>query len=218
MATVGLQPVFSETQDAMRLYLIRHARPQAGTGRCYGATDLLADPAEQARVLAELTVQLPRGLPMYSSPLQRCASLARALSLSLGSPLPVLDARLAEMDFGEWEMQAWHAIPRTEIDAWAADVVAYQPGGGESVHQVALRVMAFWQDLCRQALPAAIVIAHAGTLRLLQACPQHDCAIPLAYHAAATPHHIAYGSWHVLEMDRAGTSGNAPAPDSDMSE
>ena len=43
------------------------------------------------------------------------------------------DARLAELDFGHWEMQSWDGIPRAEVDAWAADVAHYRPGGGESV-------------------------------------------------------------------------------------
>lgn len=198
----------------MQLYLIRHGQPQDAHGLCYGRTDLGVAPAEQARLLATLPPQLPKGAPLFTSPLQRCASLAHALAAALGSAPPVLDARLAEMDFGRWEMQAWTDISRTEVDAWAADVADYRPGGGESVHQVALRVLAFWQALQRQVLPAAIIVAHAGTLRLLQACGTYACAIQLARHAASTPHHIDYASVQVLDMDTvaAGKDGSSAPP------
>ncbi len=202
----------------MHLYLIRHGQPQDVTGLCYGRTDLSVAPAEQARLLTDLPAQLPQGAPLFASPLQRCTILAEELAPLLNSPPPTLDPRLAEMDFGRWEMQAWNDIHRADIDAWAADVVEYRPGGGESVHQIAQRVLSFWQDLCQQALPAAIIVAHAGTLRLLQACNVHTCAAQLARHAAARPHQIAYGSVQHIQVDVPGTQYGLSRSSADISE
>ncbi len=206
---VGRRPAMTNLagKASTHLYLIRHGQPQEATGLCYGRTDLRVAPLEQARLLTDLPAQLPQGTPLFASPLQRCARLAHALAPLLNSPPPTLDARLTEMDFGRWEMQAWNDIPRTEIDAWAADVVDYRPGDGESVHQVARRVLEFWQALRLQAPPAVIIVAHAGTLRLLQACSEYFYATQIARHAAATPHQIGYGSVQHIEMIAPGSQG-----------
>src|SRR5206468_1510414 len=99
------------------------------------------------------------------SPLRRCADLAALLPCASRH----VDVRLAEIDFGRWEMRPWDDIPRAEIDAWATDVAAYRPGGGESVLQMAARVGAFYDELLRKPYTGAIVVCHAGTMRLLAA-------------------------------------------------
>jgi alpha-ribazole phosphatase len=139
----------------MRLYLIRHPRPDIGAGICYGRSDigLAQDPAASAEALRAC---LPAGLPVFSSPLRRCLELAQALHAA-----PVIDSRLAEMNFGRWEMQRWDDIPRDEIDAWAADPVTYPPPGGDSPAQVRVRVAAWLAE--RPA--AAVVVSHGGVLR-----------------------------------------------------
>ncbi|MGB9107810.1 MAG: histidine phosphatase family protein, partial [Telluria sp.] len=90
----------------MKLHLVRHPQPDIAPGLCYGASDVAVDDAELARVHASLRATgLPGALPVYASPLQRCALLAHRLQ-----PHGVqLDARLAEMDFGSWELRAWDA-------------------------------------------------------------------------------------------------------------
>ncbi|SEO64492.1 alpha-ribazole phosphatase [Duganella sp. CF517] len=180
----------------MRLILVRHPQPLVAAGVCYGSTDLQVAPAQLARTLAALAPQLPAGLPVYSSPLRRCAELAAGLSAA-----PLYDARLVEMHFGDWEMRPWDDIPRADVDAWAADLVNYQPGGGESVLRMAARIAAFHADLQRQLGDdgEAIVICHAGAMRLLSACHSGLPAPEMALQAARTPHHIAYGATLILE-------------------
>jgi alpha-ribazole phosphatase len=174
----------------MRLYLVRHLPPLVDAGVCYGRTDLATDPAAQALALPALRAALPDA-PIYSSPLQRCAVLANAL----GSPV-TFDARLAELDFGAWEMQRWDAIPRAEIDAWAADVTFYRPGGGESVADMAARIAGFCGDV---DVPEAIVICHAGAIRLCMAYRDGLRVAEMATAAAAHPHRIGYGEIVILD-------------------
>lgn len=174
----------------MQLILVRHPQPDIAPGVCYGSTDLAVLPERVEQTYAAL--QLPAGLPIYSSPLRRCAALAARLT-----PSPRHDARLAEMHFGAWEMQPWDAIPREEVDAWAADMAHYRPGGGESVLQMAERINAFYTDLQRQH-QAAIIICHAGTIRLLSA--RHAGLAPpeMALQAAQSGHQIPYGATVIL--------------------
>jgi alpha-ribazole phosphatase len=183
----------------MRLFLVRHPAPMIAPGICYGSTDLAVAADEMARVLAALSGTLPGGLPLFSSPLLRCADLAAALAASLESPSFIVDARLAELDFGAWEMQPWDAIPRAEIDAWAADVVHYRPGGGESVLAMATRVRDWHADLLSLNHASAIVICHAGTMRLLLACHDGLSLHEMAREAASKRHNIAYGEVVIIE-------------------
>lgn len=178
----------------MRLHLVRHLAPLVAPGVCYGRTDLPTDPAAQVLALPALRAALPAAAPLYSSPLQRCAVLADAL----GSPV-TLDARLAELDFGAWEMQAWDGIARAAIDAWAADVAGYRPGGGDSVADMAARIDAFYADIMAAKLQEAIVVCHAGTIRLLTARAAGLDVPAMAHVAAARPHRIAYGEIVVLD-------------------
>jgi len=174
----------------MRLLLVRHPRPDIASGLCYGRSDVPADEADLERVRATL----PSGLPTYSSPLRRCAQLANALH-----PAQLrFDARLAEMDFGTWELRSWDAIPRSEVDAWAADLLDYRPGGGESVRDVARRVADFRADLLAQGHAEALVICHAGTIRLLCALHTGHSLDTAALDAARTPHRIGYGEMLAL--------------------
>lgn len=172
----------------MRLYLVRHLAPLAAPGICYGRTDLEVDRGATAAALPGLRAGLPPNAPLISSPLRRCASLARALGDDVR-----FDARLAELDFGHWEMQSWDSIPRAEVDAWAADVAHYRPGGGESVADMARRICAFHDELMDENLPQAIVVCHAGAIRLLAARFRGLDPEAMARDAAERPHVIAYG-------------------------
>jgi alpha-ribazole phosphatase len=179
----------------VKLHLVRHPQPEVGQGLCYGASDVTVTSCELARVHANLhAAGLPAGLPVYASPLQRCAMLAQRLQPAA----PILDARLAEMDFGRWEMQAWDAIPRTEIDAWTADLLHYRPGGGECVLDVARRLAAFLGELRQAGQPEALLVCHAGTIRLLSHMQGAVALEDAALKAAQTPHRIAYGELVVI--------------------
>lgn len=180
----------------MKLTLVRHPRPDIAPGLCYGASDVPVAAAECARVQAKLAAAgLPGALPVYASPLRRCAQLALAVA-----PAGVtFDARLMEMDFGSWEMQPWSAIAHDDVDAWAADLLAYRPGGGENVIAVARRVAAFAADLHAAAVTEALIIGHAGTIRLLTALAGGLPLEQAALTAAQTPHRVGHGEIVMLE-------------------
>ncbi|MBK7663027.1 MAG: histidine phosphatase family protein [Sterolibacteriaceae bacterium] len=145
----------------MELHLIRHPRTVAPVGVCYGATDLglAADPRDAADRLRAL---LPARYTLASSPASRCLQLARLLD-----PKPLVDARLTEIDFGDWEMQAFEALPRTAIDAWAADPFGFRPPGGETADEMARRVLDGLNDLCMREHEALVIVGHGGPLRVI---------------------------------------------------
>lgn len=173
----------------MELHLVRHPAPLAPPGTCYGRTDLAVAPEILAAAIAHLGTGLPK--PIFTSPLQRCATLAHALGSAMNCAVRV-DARLAELDFGAWEMRPWDDIAHAEVDAWAADIAHYCPGGGESVLHMATRVADFYDRLQREQLARCTIICHAGSMRLLAARHRGLGPEAMAVEAAARPHTIAY--------------------------
>lgn len=143
----------------MALTLLRHTTPDVDPGLCYGRTDLpLADSfgAEAAAVLE----QLPVPACVISSPLSRCLHLARRIAAEASLELRV-ETSWIEMDFGRWEGVLWDVIPRAELDAWAADFMAYRGHGGESVADLAARVATGLGN----APEGALVVTHAGCIK-----------------------------------------------------
>ena len=148
--------------------LVRHAPVMVPEGVCYGRQDVALRPGWE-RVTSGLAV-LAQGAVcrvLYSSPAARCEQMARKLAASAGMELRI-DARLAEMDFGEWEGQPWDDIDRGLLDAWAADPEGFVPPGGETGRTLCRRVLSFWQDV-QQAGTSACVLSHGGPLRVLSA-------------------------------------------------
>lgn len=178
----------------MRVHLVRHFAPQVASGVCYGSADLAVAGDVHQRMLPAVQAALPSGLPVYSSPLRRCLHLARALATDVR-----IDQRLAELDFGTWELRAWSDVARVEVDAWAADVAHYRPGGADSVAAMALRVDDFYADLMRSADPECIIVCHAGTIRLFSARQRGLAPAAMAQHAATHAHAIAYGAIVTLD-------------------
>ncbi|VVE39422.1 Glucosyl-3-phosphoglycerate phosphatase [Pandoraea aquatica] len=157
---------------------MRHPPPDVAPNVCYGRTDLPVDASRfdatvasmQARLITLLDGRMP--VAIHSSPLQRARRAADVLAASLELPV-TQDARLAEMDFGAWEMQSWDAIDRHDLDAWAKDVSGFSPPGGESARDLAVRVDAWARGLLgdgvdEQAARDAVyvAVAHAGPIRL----------------------------------------------------
>lgn len=170
----------------MSLILLRHTRPAAAEGLCYGRTDLDVGP-DFAAEAAAITATLPPVATMVTSPLRRCRRLAEAIAGARGLALAD-DPRLAEIDFGAWEGRPWDAIPRAEIDAWAADLMHANPHGGETVAALAARVAAALADW-RAAPGPVLVVSHAGVARAARA---------LAGETAPWTTALAHGAWITL--------------------
>lgn len=177
----------------MILHLVRHPKPVVAPQTCYGRLDV---PAQGVEAAAErLRALLPPGLPVWSSPLARCLRLAQGLH-----PQPMVDGRLAEMDFGAWEGQAWDAIGPAALADWAADVAGFVPPGGESAAALQARALAFVAERLAEKLAEAVVVTHAGVQRVL-----------LAHWLGLAPHEwstlvFEYGAMTTVEVRNIGAS------------
>ena len=151
----------------MKLTLIRHTSLQTGAGICYGQSDV--DVAESfvnevAKTKEKLAAMAFNAI--YSSPLQRCVKLADALNFGE----PVLDNRLMELNFGEWELQAWDDIPRDIFDTWAHDYANIAPPNGETFSQLQQRGLNFLEEiLAKHPNEHIAVVSHGGMIRALLA-------------------------------------------------
>ena len=144
----------------MDVYLVRHTTPNIATGYCYGQREVgLADvwQDEFAQLLNKLPSTWDR---VYSSPWPRCYQLAQQLADE-----PTEDARLQELNFGDWEGQRWSDIPQTELNPWMEDFVNVACPGGESYRQLSDRATAFWLALTRQEADTVAVVTHGGPIR-----------------------------------------------------
>lgn len=180
----------------MRLWLVRHAPVLLASGSCYGALDVPADPQATETCARTLSALLSQGVQVSSSPLQRCAQLTHVLQ-GLRPDLAIeTDARLREMNFGNWEGRRWDAIAQSDIDAWTADFADHAVGGhGESVREVMLRVGQAFDEL---GDADAVWITHAGIIRAAQLLAQGIRQVERAdqWPLDAT----ACGQWRTLEL------------------
>ena len=178
----------------MKLWVARHAQPLVAAGVCYGALDVAADVQATQAAAEKLAAALPLGIAVTSSPLQRCEQLAQSLRSLRPDLTPIFDARLREMDFGQWEGQRWDAIGHSALEAWTADFAWHRPGGGESVQLFMQRVAAAWDAVGTQP---RLWITHAGVAR---ACSLLAVGMRDIQQANQWPHAApGYGEWFIFE-------------------
>jgi len=149
------------------LYLIRHTSPRIVPGVCYGQLNI-----DVAGSFDEEANNVLRWLPpmelILTSPLLRARRLAEFLAQAQHCELRS-DARLMEKHFGAWEGKTWDDIARSEIDAWAADVMGYAPPEGESAQQLMQRVQSFLREVERLPQRDIAIVAHGGSIRAMLA-------------------------------------------------
>lgn len=151
----------------MKLTLIRHTSLQIAPGVCYGQTDVdvsvnfMQEVLATQKKLSDIAVDA-----VFCSPLQRCVKLAEALKLNN----IMQDNRLKELHFGDWEMQAWDAIPRDYFDQWANSYAHLSPPNGETFSQLQARGIAFINEIISQYHQQhVLVVTHGGMIRALLA-------------------------------------------------
>ncbi|MCX5800882.1 MAG: histidine phosphatase family protein [Candidatus Eisenbacteria bacterium] len=118
----------------------------------------------------------PEGIQkIFSSPMKRAVATARMIQSLTGGQL-VIDQRLREIDYGEWE-----GLTRKEVFArwpesysrYKEDPVTNTPLAGESPVRVLERVQEFWQEMQHSpsmlGISKIVVVTHNTVTRILLA-------------------------------------------------
>ncbi len=147
------------------IHFLRHTKTVLSAESCYGRSDVELCPNCWAADLPQILAQVPEGISrIYSSPLSRCRQLAEAVSQHLDLPAPTLDARLQEMDFGQWELQTWDDIFASETGkTWFADYLNERTPEGESFHDMMARAQSFLDEKAKEK--NILIVTHAGFIR-----------------------------------------------------
>jgi alpha-ribazole phosphatase len=176
----------------MDIYLVRHTQTATPKGLCYGQKNVaLAESFEHdVAMLKQKLPALKANCRVYSSELDRCLSLANQFS-----SLVKIDARLLELNFGEWEGLNFNDIPDKSLQFWTDNFVDYPAPKGESFTDLVRRVSDFWSDLITTDAEQVLIVTHAGVIRALLA---HLLNCPLAN---AFQFQVAFGSVHKLRYE-----------------
>lgn len=148
----------------MKIAFLRHGPTQWNeAGRIQGHTDIPLSEAGLARMAG---LRLPFTCPrIYCSPLLRARQTAEALGLDK----LMLDDRLREQHWGDWEgLSRDEILVRHGDDAFlkvgSARGAEFRPLGGESTGELHARVAAFLRDAAAGE-GDAVVVAHLGVVR-----------------------------------------------------
>ena len=182
-----------------RLWLVRHGHTVwHGTGGVAGRTDVALSDAGRDAVRAlgpSLGARLAacrsegRAVRWWVSPMARARETHRLLRAGAGdaSPDASEDARLVELDFGDWEGSTWADVHRDHgalLAAWGEDWVSGAPPNGETFGAQAARAGAWLDEAVVGAVVGAVIgatgggrdgdgaldafaVAHGGTIRAL---------------------------------------------------
>lgn len=169
------------TGKMTKLVLIRHGQTDwNATGRWQGQ----ADPAlnevgrEQARQTArELRAQKIDTL--ISSDLRRARETAEIIAEELGLRV-VLEPRLREVNLGDWQglySDEIRARWPNEMQLWLEQPLAIRPPNGESIRELAERVLAAVNDIAARYADLRVgIVAHELPIAVITT---HTAGIPL---------------------------------------
>jgi alpha-ribazole phosphatase len=163
-----------------RMLLVRHGRTSWNSdGRFMGQMDIPMDETgnRQAEAVARrLMVERPEAI--YSSDLSRALKTAQAIQRAIGEaispasmPRLIVEPRLREMHFGEWQGLTYPEIKSNQpglLADWEKDVIHSPAPGGETFAQTAERVKSVFSEITK-AHPdgTVLLIAHGGAFQSL---------------------------------------------------
>ena len=159
---------------------IRHAPTAWNTaGRIQGHTDVpLSEDGRRALARRRLPERFG-AYRVHSSPLARAMETAALLGLDA----PLLDRRLMEMDWGEWEGRTRASVTAADPGGVARDEARgpdFRPPGGESPHEVQARIID-WARSAAIGPPTGAARNHpgpaGGVVRSAVPSPPHVVAV-----------------------------------------
>jgi alpha-ribazole phosphatase len=145
----------------MSVWLVRHPRVLSDHRICAGRFEWPLAESFDREVVA-IREQLPwEPNVVWSAPSMRCQRAA----VGIGGVVEV-DARLAELNFGQWEGRRWADIYGAESKAWTEDPWTRRPPEGETGDELEKRVAAVRAEILAKARSANVaVVTHDGVIR-----------------------------------------------------
>jgi broad specificity phosphatase PhoE len=162
-----------------RLFIVRHALAAAPDDLRLPGPDLSLLPeggAQAARLARRLLDCAPSAV--FASDARRARETGTIVAATCGVSLEMTPA-LREIDFGEWAGKTYAEIGGANPAArdWFADPTVGTPPGGETIATAAERVTGVLAELAHAGCERAVVVGHAGSLRLALAA---TLGMPLA--------------------------------------
>ena len=112
------------------ILFVRHGETEANRARlALGRADppLTARGRAQADALARRLAD-SGAIRVLSSPLERARATAAEIAGALALPVEE-DARLVELDYGEWDVRSFSEFPPEDLERWRTDASFAPPGG-----------------------------------------------------------------------------------------
>lgn len=161
----------------MKLILVRHGETKwVRMGRYQGSTDVPLNRRgfRQARAVAR-SIKKEQVIAVYSSELTRARETAKLIGAVCRKQV-VVDGRLNEVSFGDWEGESHKNIgtrfPKASR-SWYKAHWSSRPPGGESLRSLEQRISAFLNELLRKfgnRKETCVVITHGGPIRMFLVC------------------------------------------------
>jgi broad specificity phosphatase PhoE len=151
-----------------RFLLVRHAQAAAPDDLRLPGPDLPLLPegeAQAATIADRLRAFDPAAV--YASDARRARQTGEIIASTCNVELHLLPD-LREIDLGAWGGQTFSALAEADPYAatWFSDPEAMTPPGGERASDAAARVLAAFEGIARNGVETAVIVGHAGSLRL----------------------------------------------------
>ncbi len=151
------------------IFLCRHGESEYNAKRIIQGhidTDLTPRGIVQARLAGEELKKLPIE-KIYTSDLRRAYRTAYIIGDVLGLE-PVIDSRLREMHFGEWEGLTYEHIYENHVEDfhnWLKNPVACPLPSQEEVKDFEKRIREFLEEIKKSPEKNILIVAHGGSIQ-----------------------------------------------------
>lgn len=167
----------ADEQPGLVLSFLRHGETELLTQGLVlrGRLDdpLTAQGEQQMHTAIDTALPKQSWQAIISSPLSRCAKIAKQKSAQYGLPIVLMD-ELCEMDFGEWEgkftAELFEQFPN-ELAIWWQSPTKFTPPNGESITSFAKRIdtalIKIKQFAQANHYDKLCIISHGGVIKYL---------------------------------------------------
>ena len=193
------------------LLLVRHGQSEANRLDLFaGFNDAKLEPhgETQANVTARYISENYDVDAVYASDLQRAYKTGQIIAEHLNVPI-ISECGLREIDGGEWEGKNFHGLidlyPE-DFGLWQTDLARARCTGGETVRQLADRIMSTMERIAKEHSGKTLVIAtHATPIRAAMTMTQYgDLAqmqnVPWVSNASVTTLVYDKGAWECVRV------------------